>query len=303
MRKIKLARINPEQVTQEIGSFIVDSILAIPGFTGGVIGLSGGVDSTLTAALAKRAFDKHNLDSERKLELIGYLLPSSVNSPEDAEDGKKVAEKLGINYERISIQPVVEAYQATNPATFNSKFHTGNLMAEIRATILHQKAATERKLVLGTGNRDEDFCVGYYTLFGDGAVHISPIGNLPKRLVREMARYLGFGELANRISTAGLEPGQTDFKDLGYNYETAEIVMNGVEQGLDIEEILTDDLFVSSSTKDLNEYSKKYGKSKFQTPREIVLDIVRRNEVAKAKARIVHPPIAQITLNYDSEGK
>lgn len=303
MRKIKLAQINPEQVSEEIGSFITNSILAIPDFTGGVVGLSGGVDSTLTATLAKRAFDKHNLDGERKLELIGYLLPSSINAPADTEDGKKVAERLGINYETVNIQPVVEAYQSTNPATFNSKFHKGNLMAEIRATILHQKAATEKKLVLGTGNWDEDFCVGYYTLFGDGAVHISPIGNLPKRLVREMARYLGFGDLANRISSAGLEPGQTDFKDLGYKYETAEIVMNGFEQGLGLEEILTDDLFVSSSIEDLNKYARIYGKAKFQNPREIVLDIVRRNEVAKVKARIVHPPTSQITLNYILEGK
>ena len=69
--------------------------------------------------------------------------------------------------------------------------------------------------VIGTGNRDEDYGVGYYTLFGGGAVHLSPIGNLPKRMVREMAAYLGFDDLAERVSTAGLEPGQTCFKDLG----------------------------------------------------------------------------------------
>lgn len=303
MKRIKLAEINPEQATREIGRFIVDSILTIPDFTGGVIGLSGGVDSTVTATLAKKAFDKHNLNSDRKLNLTGYILPSTTNSPADAEDGKKVAERLGITYEVLDIQPVVEAYRFTNSATFNSKLHKGNMMAEIRAIILHQKAATERKLVLGTGNRDEDFCVGYYTLFGDGAVHISPIGNLSKRLVKKMAEYLGFGDLANRIPTAGLEPGQTDFKDLGYKYETAEIVMNGFEQELDLKEILTDASFVSSSTKDIEEYTRLYGKSKFENPRKIALDIIRRNEIAKAKARIVHPPAAPVTLNYHSEDK
>jgi NAD+ synthase len=302
MKKIKLAQMNPEQVADEIGNFIVNRILTIPDFTGGVIGLSGGVDSTVTAALAKRSFDKSNLKSERKLELIGYLLPSLTNSPADAEDGKKVAERLGINYKTINIQPVVEAYRNTNPETLNSKFHKGNLMAEIRATILHQKAAIEKKLVLGTGNKDEDFCVGYYTLFGDGAVHMSPIGNLSKRLVKNMARYLGFNDLADRTPTAGLEPGQTDFKDLGYKYETAELVMNGFEQGLNLEEILKDDLFVLSSTKDLEEYEKVYEKEKFQNPREIVLDIVKRNKIAIAKSGIVHPPTPEITLNYDMGG-
>jgi len=299
MRKIKLARMNPEKVAEEIGSFIANSIIAVPDFTGGIIGLSGGVDSTITAALAKRGFDKYNSDNKRKLELIGYILPSSTNSPLDAEDGKNVAERLGINYERIDIQPVVEAYRITNPETFNSKYDKGNLMAEIRATILHQKAATEKKLVLGTGNRDEDFSVGYYTLFGDGAVHISPIGNLLKRLVKEMARYLGFGDLADRIPTAGLEPGQTDFKDLGYKYETVELVINGFEQGLRLEEILLDDLFISSSAKDLQEYTKIYGTNKFQNPKEIILDVIKRNEVAKIKAGIVHPPAAQIRLDYN----
>jgi len=82
-------------------------------------------------------------------------------------------------------------------------------------------------LVVGTGNKDEDFGVAYYTLFGDGAVHLSPIGNLPKRLVREMAAYLGFDDLAGRVSMAGLEPGQTSFKDLGCDYEFAEVVLAG----------------------------------------------------------------------------
>lgn len=299
MKKIKLVQMNPEKVADEIGNFIVKSVLDVPDFTGGIIGLSGGVDSTVTAALAKRAFDKYNLNSEKKLYLVGYLLPSSTNSPADAEDGKKVAEELNIKYELINIQPVVEAYKFTNPLTFESNRDKGNLMAEIRATILHQKSATEKKLVLGTGNRDEDFCVGYYTLFGDGAVHISPIGNLSKRLVKQMAKYLGFENVANRAPTAGLELGQTDFRDLGYKYETTELVVNGFEQKLNIKEILEDDSFIKSSSEDLSEYSRIHKKNKFQNSKEIILNIINRNKIAKAKANIVHPPAPNITLNYD----
>jgi len=201
--------------------------------TGGVVGLSGGVDSTSVAALAKRAFDKHNVECpDRPLELVGFILPSNTNDPKDAEDGLKVATRLGIRHEVRAIEGIVEAFKSTNHEALSQPHHRGNLTSEIRAVVLHAKAAVENKLVIGTGNKDEDYGVAYYTLFGDGAVHISPIGNLPKRLVREMAAYLGFDDLAGRISTPGLEPGQTSFKDLGCDYEFAEVVVSGLEQGI-----------------------------------------------------------------------
>jgi NAD+ synthase len=297
MGRIKLAKINPEQVADEIGDFIIAQVAGI-GFTGAVIGQSGGVDSTIVAALAKRAFDKYNLTTQDKLELVSYMLPSNTNNPADTTDGLKVADQLGVRREIINLEPVVQAYRATNPETLESKFHKGNIMSEIRGTILHAKAAIERKLVLGTGNRDEDFGVGYYTLFGDGAVHLSPIGNLPKRLVRQMARYFGFAEIANRVPTAGLEPKQTDFGDLGYYYETVELVGRGLEQNLSMQEILDDCVLQKSTKRDLNDYRTKFGEKKFDNPKQIVEDILRRNRIAEVKGKIVHPPIAPLTLEY-----
>lgn len=285
MKDIKLVYMNPEIVADEIGRFIVDTVRKTKS-TGGVIGLSGGVDSTTTAALAKRAFDRTT-----GLELIGYILPSATNAPEDEQDGVKVAKRLGIRYQVIDIEPVVRAYTITNPEVLTRKFDKGNMMSRIRANVLSTKAATERKLVLGTGNKDEDFGLGYYTLFGDGAVHLSPIAGLPKRLVREMAGYLGFPDLANRIPTAGLEPGQTDAGDLGYNYDAAEVVLEGDLQGFSIDQIIASPKVRGIIVPQLP--------TKFTTVDEVVNDVLRRHyTVALPKMEILHPPSAKVTLEY-----
>ncbi|MFH1308197.1 MAG: NAD(+) synthase [archaeon] len=299
MKKIKLAKINPETACREIGDFIIQNIIE-SGRVGGIIGLSGGVDSTTTAALAKKAFDSCK---EKQLELVGYILPSNANFPKDKEDGVKVAERLGIRYEIVNIEPVVRAFANTNPLSMNSKYHKGNLMSEIRAVILHQKAATENKLLLGTGNRDEDFEIGYYTLFGDGAVHLSPIGNLPKRLVRELACYLGFPDLANRTPTAGLYQGQTDFKDLGYDYDLTELVGEGLKQGFSHLELAVHPQVKLLAEKQIHQYEFEFKYKKFQNAQEIMKDIMFRREVAEAKSEIIHPPTAPVTLNYNNGEK
>ena len=183
-RKIKLPKINPEKVADEIGNFVVETVNRVRA-TGGIIGLSGGVDSTTTAILVKRAFDKYNKKNHNKLELVGYMLPSKLNNSKDTEDSIDVAKRLKLRYETHYIDPIVESYYEINPEIFqiNHTYDKGNLISRVRANVLSTKAAFEKKIVLGTGNKDEDFGVGYYTLFGDGAVHLSPIGNLSKRLV------------------------------------------------------------------------------------------------------------------------
>jgi NAD+ synthase len=298
-QKIKLPTMDPEQVADEIGDFIVRQVLAMDR-TGGVMGLSGGVDSTSVAALAKRAFDKHNVKfPDRPLELVGYLLPSKTNDPKDAEDGLKVANRLGIRHEVIAIEAIVEAFKTTNPEALDRKYHRGNLTSEIRAVVLHTKAATENKLVIGTGNKDEDYGVAYYTLFGDGAVHLSPIGNLPKRLVREMAAWLGFEDLAGRVSTAGLEPGQTSFKDLGCDYEFAELVLTGADQGIPAEALAQNSQVAAYGRQQIDKYIQWYQTPKFKTVEALVVEVLRRHQIALLKAEIVNPEIAPITLRYN----
>ena len=295
--KIKLASIDLELVTEQIGNFIIQSILTHRA-SGGVIGLSGGVDSTVSAALATKAIAGYNQKHCHKLELSAYILSSKVNSPQDKVDGISIAQQLGIKYQVLNIEPVVETYNALIPNLKKpeAKKDLGNMMSRIRANILSTMAALDKKLVIGTGNRDEDFGIGYFTLFGDGAVHLSPIGNLSKRLVKQLAIHLDFSQSPQRDPTAGLEPGQTDYSDLGYTYELVELVIEGLRQGFKPEEL--------PLHPQVQEMAKPILKNnhKFSSPFEMVEDILNRHfKVALPKAEIIHPPMAPITLNYETK--
>ncbi|MGD9173447.1 MAG: NAD(+) synthase [Desulfobacterales bacterium] len=302
MKAIKLASMDCEQVSKEIGDFVI-TVVQQATSSGCVIGLSGGVDSSTAAALIKHAFERYNANrakDQQTLELVGYILPSSVNVSLDETDAVSVAKHLGLRFEIQSIEALVESFKSTNPEAFESKFHTGNMISRIRANVLSTKAATENKILAGTGNRDEDFGIGYYTLFGDGAVHFSPIAGLPKRLVREMAAFLGLdAQIIQREPTAGLEPGQSDFKDLGYDYDVVEMVTEGLVQGCFKDELISHPQIVPLVEQQIQHYQSVYGTKKFDAVKAVVEDVLNRHEQAKSKMKIIHPPTPQITLSYE----
>lgn len=302
MKKIRLATMDCRQVCGEIGDFVIDVVLETAS-SGCVIGLSGGVDSSTAAALIKKAFDRHNAKrakNHQQLELIGYILPSRVNPTRDEADAEAVARSLSIRCETHPIENLVESFQLTNPEAFENKFHKGNMISRIRANVLSTKAATENKILAGTGNRDEDFGIGYYTLFGDGAVHLSPIAGLPKRLVCEMAAFLGLDkQIIQREPTAGLEPGQSDFKDLGYDYDVVEIITEGLNQGFSSGELIEHAQIVPLIEQQLKQYKSIYGDEKFQSAQAVVQDVLKRHQKAQGKMKIIHPPTPKITLSYE----
>jgi len=299
MQRIKLPRVNCETVCRQIGDFVIDTVVQNRS-SGCVVGLSGGVDSSTTAALIQTAFARHHQDRQTNFELVGYILPSGINKMEDAEDARILAEKLGIRCEMYTIEKLVEAFQTTNPEAFKVNYHRGNLISRVRANVLSTKAATEHKILAGTGNRDEDFGIGYYTLFGDGAVHISPIAGLSKRLVREMAAFLGVDEaIVHRVPTAGLEPGQSDFKDLGYDYDVVELVTEGLDQGFSKAQLATHDQIAPLVKKQIEYYQSTYGDPQLTSVEQVLDDIMRRHQMALGKVKIVHPPTPEISLIYD----
>lgn len=299
MKPIKLASMVCKQVCAEIGDFVVETVLET-GSSGCVIGLSGGVDSSTAAALIKTGFDRHHAQKNQTLELVGYLLPSGLNKTRDERDAESVAKHLGIRYEIHRIEKLVESFRSTNPEAFDSPFHRGNMISRIRANVLSTKAATENKTLAGTGNKDEDFGIGYYTLFGDGAVHISPIAGLPKRLVREMAAYLGLDkQIIQREPSAGLEPEQSDFKDLGYDYDVVELITAGLEQGFSEKTLGEHEQIVPLIEKQIKQYKKTYGSAKFASVQKVVEDVLKRHRQAKRKMKILSPPTPRIMLSYD----
>ncbi len=298
MNAIKLPRIDCETVSREIGDFVIESAQAV-GATGCVVGLSGGVDSSTTAALITRAFAAYNQKADTPLELVGYILPTRINKEADFRDAEALVKSLSIRCETHSIEKLVDAFKSTNPEAFEVNYHRGNLISRVRANVLSTKAATEHKILAGTGNRDEDFGIGYYTLFGDGAVHLSPIAGLSKRLVREMALYLEVDEtIVHRVPTAGLEPGQSDFKDLGYDYDVVELVTEGLAQGFSDRQLAHHPQVAPLVEKQIAHHRSLYGAPRLDTVEKVIADILRRHQSAMGKVKIVHPPTPQITLTY-----
>ncbi|MFP5288931.1 MAG: NAD+ synthase [Thermoanaerobaculia bacterium] len=206
--------LNAPLAVKVLTSFIRDAV-ETSGTSGVVVGLSGGVDSSLSAALAAQA-----LGPER---VHGFLLPYRTSNPASEQDARTVAEHLGVPHRVIDISPMIDAYFAMEPDA--DPVRRGNKMARERMTILFDQAKKRNALVLGTSNKTE-ILLGYSTVFGDNASSLNPLGDLYKAQVWQLSRHLGLpAEVIDKAPSADLFPGQTDEGDLGFDYATADEVL------------------------------------------------------------------------------
>ncbi|MGQ9708377.1 MAG: NAD(+) synthase, partial [bacterium] len=201
-------------------------------FEKAVIGLSGGIDSAVTAALAVAALGKKNV--------LGVTMPSEFSSKGSIEDSKTLAQNLGIEFWVLPITPIYHSYLTALSDTFARKpvdVTEENIQARIRGNILMAISNKFGHLVLATGNKSE-LSVGYCTLYGDMSGGLAVLGDVPKLMVYELARYINRNaEIIPRTTiekppSAELKPDQKD-QDTLPPYETLDqILALYIENGL-----------------------------------------------------------------------
>ena len=201
------------------------------GADGIVLGLSGGVDSSTTAALSSLA-----IGGDR---VLGLILPEKETyNPKDIADAKLVAEKFGLKTQSCDITPTLEGFYKTIPAFDPAdKLCKGNIKARTRMVYLYYYANKLNRIVCGSSDKSETM-MGYFTKWGDVAADISPIMDLYKTQVRKLAVHLGIpAELAAKPSTPALWPNQLAETELGVKYETLDLILYGLERFMTTEEI------------------------------------------------------------------
>lgn len=195
--------------TQEI---IISKIKDFVGNKDIIIGISGGIDSALTATLCTMALGKNKI--------FALLLP--YGKQQDIQDSVDLVNFLGIDYRIIDIKPIVDQY-----AFFDNKLVKANIMSRTRMTILYSFANSKNALVAGTTNKSE-MAIGYFTKFGDGGVDFEPIAEIYKTEVFQMAKMLNIPKnIIIKEPTAGLWNNQTDEKEMGFSYAQLDRFLQG----------------------------------------------------------------------------
>ena len=214
--------IDPGLTRRWLVEFIRDEVQRRRGFEQVVIGLSGGVDSSLVAYLAAEALGPENV--------LGVRMPYRTSSPESLEHAQLVVEALGIESVIVDISAAVDGL-ASAIGGDQSPGRLGNIMARARMITLFDLSAAHRALPLGTGNKTERL-FGYFTWHADDSPPVNPIGDLFKTQVWALARHLGVPEvIVSKPASADLIKGQTDEGDFGISYPRADAILHWILLG------------------------------------------------------------------------
>jgi len=200
--------LNAPESIESLTAFIQNTV-AEAGYSKVVLGLSGGVDSALSAFLSVRALGATNV--------LALRLSYKTSSPESLDHAQLVIDQLGMPSKTFDITSAVDAVHENHPDA--TPLRRGNVMARIRMVHIYDQSAAFPGLVIGTGNKTETL-LGYSTIHGDGAFDFNPLADLYKAQVRQLAREMNVPEvIINKAPSADLWVGQTDEEELGYSYD------------------------------------------------------------------------------------
>jgi len=262
-------QIDPEQVSQKLEDFIQTSVGNF-NRDGAIIGLSGGLDSSVVLALSVAALGPSKV--------VGLIMPERDSSRQSERDARRLADGLGVRVERVELTPILEemgiyrhiprrffaskkiagpavkaSYKLYTALTGERPFLSGlegtnfgpirrgnayyRMKHRLRMVILHSYAEHENLLVVGTVNRTE-FAIGFFVKYGDSAADIMPLQSLYKTQVKQLARFLPIPKkIINKAPSPDLIPGITDEFALGITYEKLDLILWGLERNIETKEI------------------------------------------------------------------
>jgi NAD+ synthase len=185
------------------------------GFERVVLGLSGGIDSALSAVLAQRALGAENV--------VPVIMPYRSSDPQSERDARTVCEAFGLTPQVVDITPQIDGYFERFPDAHRGR--RGNKMARERMAVLYDQSWAHHALVVGTSNKTE-LLLGYGTIFGDMASALNPLGDLYKTQVWAMARHVGIPrQVVEKAPSADLWEGQSDEQELGFQYAVVDVLL------------------------------------------------------------------------------
>ncbi|MCB0100449.1 MAG: NAD+ synthase [Anaerolineales bacterium] len=259
--------INTDLAREILTGFIKSEITRV-GMSRAVIGLSGGIDSALSCALAVEALGRDNV--------LAVRMPYRLSSQGSLDHAQLLIDQLGIPSKTIEITDMVEPLFKLEPEM--SKLRKGNIMARERMIVIYDQSEVFKGLVVGTSNKTE-ILLGYSTLFGDSANALNPIGDLYKTQVRQLSRAMNIpAPIMDKAPSADLWEDQTDEKELGFTYEDADHLLY----------LLVDQRYSPQEAVEAG-FDKKFV--------EAVTTRIRRNQFKR-----MLPPIAKVsnrTIGYD----
>ncbi len=217
---VKIPQITEEDVADLTG-FIRSTVQKI-GCKGVVVGLSGGVDSATVTKLC--------VDALGPEKVLNVFMPSRVTPAEDYKTTSELSSIWGTEYRVVDVQPAVDALAAVLLSGRETPLERGNISARCRMIVLYNLAKKRDYIVMGTSNQSE-LMMGYFTKFGDGACDVTPLANMYKTEVRQIARIIGVPEpIIAKPPSAGLWEGQTDESEMGITYENLDGILYDMEQ-------------------------------------------------------------------------